>query len=285
MTAGRAAGYRCWLQLPMIRRRPALFLILGLAAVGMAASEEVSKPAAPEEHEALAEPFALVELFTSEGCSSFPPADQFLGDLVRLTQKSHQRIFPLAFHVDYWNRLGWADPFSDPSYTRRQHLYARALNTDEIYTPQMIVNGAEAFVGSDRRKAHEQIGLALRETAHAAVRLKSVGWKGTGRLLVEYEVQGAPLGAKLQVALVERGLASYVPRGENAGLTLAHENVVRAFETVSLSQAGSGQVELHPPSSVKVEDASLIGYVQNPVSMAVLGAVAVDLFGQGEAAS
>ena len=263
-----------------MRRIVHVILIFGILSHAAAIPAEEPADQGTETERTDAPPFALVELFTSEGCSSCPPADLLLGELVQLTQKSRQRIFPLAFHVDYWNRLGWVDPFSDPSYTRRQHLYARALNTEGVYTPQMIVNGVEAFVGSDRRKAYEQIGLALREPAHATVRLKPLGWKGTTRLLVEYEVRGAPLGMELHVALVERGLNSYVPRGENAGLTLPHENVVRAFETVSLSQIGKGEVELKPPSLIKPEQSSLIGYVQDPATMAVLGAAAVGLLGE-----
>src|ERR1700761_4599853 len=84
---------------------------------------------------------AVVELFTSEGCSSCPPADAALAEIVADARKSGAPIFPLAFHVDYWNNLGWTDRFSDPAYSRRQSDYARARKADDLYTPQMIVNG------------------------------------------------------------------------------------------------------------------------------------------------
>ena len=95
-------------------------------------------------------PFAVVELFTSEGCSSCPPADNLLGEIVKDAQKGQQRVYCLSFHVDYWNSLGWRDPYSDPAFSRRQREYARAFESVQVYTPQMVVNGSTGFVGSDR---------------------------------------------------------------------------------------------------------------------------------------
>src|SRR5689334_14081460 len=105
---------------------------------------------------AAAQPFALVELFTSEGCSSCPPADRVLARLAAEARASGRRIFPLSFHVDYWNGLGWRDPWSTRTFTERQRNYARALGW-RTYTPQMVINGAEHFVGSDERHARESI--------------------------------------------------------------------------------------------------------------------------------
>ncbi|MEL7087271.1 MAG: DUF1223 domain-containing protein, partial [Planctomycetota bacterium] len=106
-------------------------------------------------------PFAVVELFTSEGCSSCPPAEAVLNRLDRDARQGHQRIFTLAFHVDYWNRLGWTDPFSDRAYSDRQRDYAVTLRERSIYTPQMVVNGTTGFVGSHARRAGQEIGRAL----------------------------------------------------------------------------------------------------------------------------
>jgi len=117
-------------------------------------------------------PFAIVELFTSEGCSSCPSADQLLIDLTHQAKKKNQRIFPLSFHIDYWNGLGWVDPFSLPKFTHRQRQYAKSAGTYEVYTPQMYVNGTNSFIGSDRSKAHRFINESLKQPAQTAIHLK-----------------------------------------------------------------------------------------------------------------
>jgi hypothetical protein len=106
-------------------------------------------------------PFALVELFTSEGCSSCPSADKVAAELVETARQKHTPIFVLCYHVDYWNNLGWRDRFSDKAYSHRQRRYAEVLNLDGVYTPQMIVSGREEFVGSDRARAYRSIQTAL----------------------------------------------------------------------------------------------------------------------------
>ena len=104
-----------------------------------------------------AEPgFAVVELFTSEGCSSCPPADALLAEQVRDAREHGRPVYCLAFQVDYWNRLGWADPYSDAGFSRRQNDYAQAFQSDRVYTPQVVVNGTEEFVGSDRAQVAEK---------------------------------------------------------------------------------------------------------------------------------
>jgi len=96
------------------------------------------------------EPVAVVELFTSEGCSSCPPADRILSRLTAETQRDHRRIYTLSFHVDYWDRLGWRDPYSSSANSDRQRQYAELMKLQSVYTPQMIVNGRIEFVGSDQ---------------------------------------------------------------------------------------------------------------------------------------
>src|SRR5258708_32270766 len=109
-------------------------------------------------------PAVVVELFTAEGCSSCHPADALLGELAKQGAIDGVEIIPLEMHVDYWNRLGWVDPFSSPDFSARQQGYARLANSAEIYTPQMIVNGTDGFVGSDRQRA---VAAIRRAAAHA----------------------------------------------------------------------------------------------------------------------
>lgn len=240
------------------------FLTMGLAACPVARADEPTGP--------VARPFALVELFTSEGCSSCPPADKLLGEIVAKARTNHERVYPLAFHVDYWNYLGWRDPFSDAAYSRRQEDYAGAVNPHRAYTPQVIVNGREIFVGNDGGRIQQSIDKALAQPASVAVSLSIRDGD-----VVEYEVTGNTRGAVLHLAVVERDLVNKIPRGENAGRTLHHDNVVRAFHTVALSDASTGRIAIALPRSANREHASVIGYVQDAKSRAILGASGIDL--------
>jgi methionine-S-sulfoxide reductase len=222
-------------------------------------------------------PFAVVELFTSEGCSSCPPADALLREILQDARKRGRRVFGLAFHVDYWDRLGWTDPYGAPAFARRQQAYARSLKIDRVYTPQMIVNGVEEFVGSDAPRSRAAIEAALKRPAGALVKLRHQEVKGTRSLAFAYAVTRAPPGAVLHVAVVERGLSSAIKRGENGGRTLRHENVVRAFRTVRLDESGQGGVELQPPAGLVPTNASVIAYVQEADSGAIAGATALAL--------
>jgi hypothetical protein len=218
--------------------------------------------------------FAVVELFTSEGCSSCPPADQVLAELADDAKKNGSRIFPLAFHVDYWNSLGWKDPFSLTVSSERQEQYGATLRVNQSYTPQMIVNGNTEFVGSDHRRAWKAVdaALALPPQALVALRVKADGDKQK----IEYQVSGATKNAVLCVAVVESGLVSQVRRGENAGHTLSHANVVRKFVTLPLDEP-TGTVGLESEFSSPKRDLQVIAFLQDPHTMAIFGATGIHL--------
>ena len=116
----------------------------------------------------------LVELFTSEGCSSCPPADALLGRLLREQPVASADVVPLELHVDYWDRLGWKDPFAAKAYTDRQQAYARALKIEDVYTPQMVVDGRDGFVGSDLSEARKAIAAAV-DRPHLPLRVTARG--------------------------------------------------------------------------------------------------------------
>jgi hypothetical protein len=235
-------------------------LMMAMSHTNASSADKTSRP-----------PFAIVELFTSEGCSSCPSADDLLNSLAADAGKDGTRVFPLAFHVDYWNYLGWRDPFSAPQYTQRQETYSRATQNRDLYTPQMIVNGAETFVGSDRAHAHRAIADALRRSSVAELKLRAA--LSTNRSIsVAYEIIGAPKIAVLNIAVVESGLVQKVLRGENAGRALRHDNVVRLFRSVSPDQTGRGSVEQALPAEVNGERTKIIGYVQDSNTLSVLGA-------------
>jgi hypothetical protein len=254
----------------------ALFaLLVGLLSVRLAlptpAMETPLAAVAPATSVVLpaAEPVAVIELFTSEGCSSCPPADRLLLDFA---ERSDDRLFPLAFHVDYWNRLGWTDPFSDEAYSQRQRAYARVVGSGRVYTPQMVVNGHTEFVGSRRAQAEQALQRALKHPASATVDL--TGSIENRTVEVAYAVKGAPEGTVLNLALVQQRAEQDVPRGENAGRTLYHANVVRAFETVP---GATGVQRLALPRGLRAEDAAVVGYAQLSTTMEVIGASRVQL--------
>ncbi|MDR3713617.1 MAG: DUF1223 domain-containing protein [Puia sp.] len=212
--------------------------------------------------------FAVVELFTSEGCSSCPPADALLSVIRK--DYSNEQVYVLGFHVDYWNRLGWADAFSNPDYTRRQSQYAQVLRLQSVYTPQVIVNGKKEFVGSDGGRIRSVINDELKNTAGrtAIVRVRGVD-SHTIRVFCKLE---NPAGLRLQVALVQLRAASHVLAGENSGRTLDHVNVVRDFKTMTADKAGSGIVDLKIPQGLTEKDCKVIYFLQQDVDMHIVGA-------------
>ena len=224
-----------------------------------------------EEHAADPSGVAVVELFTSEGCSSCPPADALLGRIVTDADKNGQAIYPIAWHVDYWDRLGWRDPFSSAAATARQNLYATAFHADEVYTPEMIVNGQSGFVGSDQDMATQAIAKALAAPAAAHVMLEAHN-SADHAIDVTFTVAGAPANAVLNVVGVESGLSVHVARGENGGRTLTHENVARAFEQVALDSAKTGHVTLTLPADADRKNVRVIAFVQTPDAMSIVGA-------------
>ena len=158
-------------------------------------SNNTSKP------EAVGKGVAVVELFTSEGCSSCPSADA----LVARVQKENidKPVYILAFHVDYWNRLGWKDVFSSHEYSDRQNQYARWLKLSQIYTPQVIVNGHTEFVGSDEKSLRSAIKAGLEKPAKTEISLNNIKIEGD-KASVQYHATGAADNSSLLIALIEK---------------------------------------------------------------------------------
>ncbi len=269
------------MQLRPVMRTPTKRCVL--ATVGLCLAVTVVAAAAPLLHVTHRDPsgFAVVELFTSEGCSSCPPADALLGQLAVDARDQRLPVHLLAFHVDYWDQLGWEDPFSAAAYSRRQKVYAASVGSARIYTPQMIVNGRDEFVGSDRDRATDSIEAALARSAVVAVDLKLLppnterGGQSAATRTVAYTVAGAQAKALLLVAVVQAGLVSSVSRGENAGRVLRHDNVVRAFISVPLERGTTGTVAVPQPPGAAPKSTSIIGFVQDPSSMRILGATEI----------
>lgn len=215
-------------------------------------------------------PFALMELFTSEGCSSCPPADRVLARIAADADKSGKAVFALSFHVDYWNELGWKDPFSRPEFSQRQRNYADFLS-GRVYTPQMIVNGAREFVGSREDLARKAMDSALAQPGSVAIAVDAV-FEGDGILRVSYRTSGHGSGDVLDVALAESGLFVEVKAGENRGRTLRHAGVVRAFRSLILDERGSGSVRIAFPPGMRRNGAVIVAYAHKADFPGVTGA-------------
>ena len=203
------------------------------------------------------------------------PADAVLAELSRAARDGGRPVYALGFHVDYWDSLGWPNRFALPDYAERQRAYTLAFGTSGSYTPQMIVDGREQFVGSDRDRAAESVSRALRRPATSRVSLR-VRASGDSALGVDYQVTGAPAGARLDLAVVERAASVDVKAGENAGRTLRHTDLVRAFDVEKLA-VPSGTVVLKLPPDLRREESEVIAYVQRAATdgaeaMAIVGA-------------
>jgi hypothetical protein len=199
----------------------------------------------------------LVELFTSEGCSSCPPADAFLQQVNGKYSDAGQLIVGVSEHVTYWNSLGWSDPFSSPTYTERQEAYGQRFHLDSVYTPQIVVNGQKEIVGSD------SAGLlrAIRkedQMSQVGVHIASASLDGN-RLTLDFSVSGTipGKGAEIYAVLADDKTSSNVLRGENSGRTLSHVAVARTITRVANIEAAteltiqlvlSGSVQQSPPS-------------------------------------
>lgn len=212
--------------------------------------------------------FAVVELFTSEGCSSCPAADQVLLDIKTRSEETGERIYPLGFHVSYWDYLGWKDRFSSDVFNARQREYAKLLSSS-VYTPQMIVNGTAQFGGYRQDVANQTINSALLIPQNVELNLQLVRSEN-GIVQINYESSQTPSGAVLNIALVESQVKSVIQRGENRGKTLVHVNVVRGFQTQTLELNGTFQITF--PQDLTPNNSSVVVFIQNEKDYTILAA-------------
>jgi hypothetical protein len=185
----------------------------------------------------------VVELFTSRGCSSCPAADRNLTSILAKAQNDGDKVLGLSFHVDYWNHIGWKDPYSSRAFTERQRQYQRGMGLSSLYTPQRVINGGVAFVGSDKNRSEKEISSALKQAPRFVITIGRLAVEG-GDLQVDYTLDKPPGDEVIHLAVVEKDASNFVLRGENNGKTLHHNNVVRAFTTYSASQAGRLKMKL-----------------------------------------
>jgi hypothetical protein len=217
----------------------------------------------------------LLELFTSEGCSSCPPADRLLEILDEKQPVAGADLIVLSEHVDYWDRLGWKDPFSSSQYTARQQDYTNRYNFDGVYTPQLVVDGRYGFVGSDGREASAAIQKAIRErkVPIAVSNITRNGNQVTARIELPADENLKGARGILYVALADNRQESHVARGENGGRTLAHVAVTRVLKQagpVDFEAASAKEITL-PVQAGSGNGLRLVVFIQDPKSGHVLG--------------
>lgn len=218
-------------------------------------AKEKAKPLSSNAMKSLTNNVAVLELFTSQGCSSCPPADKLIG-----TYASKTNAIPLSFHVDYWDRLGWKDPFSSKEYSQRQYMYASALKA-EVYTPQLIINGQTEMVGSNTGKISSTLSKIFSEKPDATLAIQMVE-PANGKINIKYNVAGNTQNSLLNIAVIEKKTVTPVKTGENGGATLTDYNVVRDFKTIDKIGSGENMASIDIPSLVDPKNMAVVLFLQ-----------------------
>jgi len=246
-------------------------MLRAAALAGLLAASPGSAQAPPPD--SASPPAVVVELFTSQGCSSCPPADRLLSEL---GSGPTSRVVPLAFHVDYWNHVGWTDPFSSHAWTERQVDYMRAFHLEAPYTPQAVVDGASQIIGSDADALRTAIAAAqAKPAARIALRLEPEASKVSVDADVDLPESLRGRRWELRVAVFETGLVTPVGKGENGGKTLHNDFVVR-----TLTSAGKVEKPARLKTTLKLEkgwDRSHLGvaaFLQDPKTLEIRGGTA-----------
>ncbi len=205
--------------------------------------------------------FAVVELFTSEGCSSCPPADRLIAQIQKET--INQPVYIMAFHVDYWDRLGWKDKFSSSAFSARQSQYSRWLGLKGVYTPQIVVNGKKQFVGSNEKALRAAIKPSVETVVNTELILNDLQF-ANNKLSLKYLIKNfnSKNNTSLIVALVEKTATTKILSGENEGRTINHINVVRSLQKVQADKT-NGMVFFSLPKSVSFKNIEVIAFLQN----------------------
>jgi hypothetical protein len=234
LKARKLGSQEAWrLRKPLVAA--ALLAALAAASFGVRANTRAVQPEADTP--------VVVELFTSEGCSSCPPADRLLIDLTDKQPIKGALVIGISEHVDYWDHQGWKDPFSDRLFTERQSVYSRAAGSNDIYTPQIIVDGVAALVGHDRAAVFD----AIRRAAGRRKQPVAVEWSPeASKASVTVEKSPETAGATVFLAVTEDGLRTPVARGENAGRTLDHAAVARRFTQIGKTDSAGGFTAVIP---------------------------------------
>lgn len=212
--------------------------------------------------------FVVMELFTSQGCSSCPAADNLLAEYA---SRGNSNVIPLAFHVDYWNRLGWTDSFSSPRFSKRQRDYAMSIDKASIYTPQLIINGEKEFVGSDAVKIAAAVSEQLNIKSYIHISIEKIIKQGRN-YTINVNLDKPRKYSTMHAALVQKKVFTNILNGENKGLKLTNYNIVRDFTSMAVASS-SLTADLVAPAGYKDADFTIVIYLQDDASGKITGAI------------
>ncbi len=236
-----------------------LFIIVSFYACTTSVAGDAKEKLSPDKSSSKK---VLLELFTSQGCSSCPSADNLVSSLA----KTDTNLIVLSFHVDYWDRLGWKDVFSDHQYTARQQQYAQVLHA-ESYTPQAVVQGQYEMVGSNKNIISNTLTKVNQEPDEVVLTAGVTVKNSVAN--INYSVNKISANQQIAMALVQHHTETNIRRGENSGVQLAGYNVVRSFVMMPLSkETGSTQIDL--PKDLEKDNASVVLFVQDNSSKKVI---------------
>lgn len=236
---------------------------LSLAAQQKAGKESDTQPK-------LYQPSIVLEMFSSEGCSSCPFADEFMGELIDMSDSANLPVYVVDFHVDIWNRSGWVDPWSDSNYTQRQQTYLKKNGLTATYTPMVFINGgAKDYAGTDKasigRKLHELINTPSKHF----LRTGAAPIEGQDSLTFVYTSWGDIDSCEIRVAFVQKNINNMVTAGENKDRILHHHNLVRGFYTAPMTgNKGTFKIPYNP--DFNMENFALVSYIQHKGTWRIL---------------
>ena len=204
----------------------------------------------------------VVELFTSQGCSSCPPADALIREL-----RKEPNVIPIAYHVDYWDNGGWRDPFSSRNWTLRQMQYIHAFKLDTSYTPQIVVDGAREMIGSNAFAVRSAINEASKHGSVASVKVS------VDRGQASVETNAPRAGLELIVVTTEDGVVTKIERGENRGLTLTNDAIARNFTRFTDVVQGASSRRVSTP----MQRGTVVAMLQDPMTLRILAAASAPI--------
>jgi hypothetical protein len=230
--------------------------LLLIVVTGFAVGNFTTKPLV---HKANSNSAVILELFTSQGCSSCPPADAILG-----TYANNPNIIPISFHVDYWNRLGWKDPFSQSQFSERQRAYSSVFGNNSIYTPQLVINGKYELVGSKASEIKDIIKEESKSLSTYKIEIDSIT-NQNNQLKVRISAEQNKNADVVNIALIKKKEITNIKRGENSGVKLTNYNIVIEFQSIPVELINSKEVLFSFSENWIPSDYMLVAFLQNSV--------------------
>jgi hypothetical protein len=247
--------------LPFVAVTAMLLTVAGCNNPGMASNRNSSNDSIPDKG------FALLELYTSEGCSSCPPADRLLARVQE--EAGNRRIFLLCEHVDYWDDAHWKDAFSQHEFSQRQYRYDSRLKS-QVYTPQLIINGTRECLGSNEAAVNAAVKNAVAKETKVNLDLKVR--KQGNNIQISYSINGNSPADKLLIAVVEKHAVREIGDGENRGRTLNHAQIVRSLSSFSIT-GNKGIEQISLPVDYNAGNYEIVGFLQDESTNEIVSAV------------